>query len=1274
MMKSIKRGMAVLLSVLLMVPAQPVMAAESVSAGLVEKNAIQNEAAAEKEAQEDSGTLISGNNEIVTELPKASSSNADSPSDMADPSDTVDPSDTAEKASPDSAKKPDKTAEDEVIFNTGNYAVRIVSREDFFDKELGDGYFEEDGSYTIQIPEENPFFPYEVQFTYDGETASEWFMSPDDTVEVGGHSFSISAYFDNTVVTQMTLNIAGEAVVVYPEKKEFSDYGVMPMSLLPLEERWLHADLTGFTPAEMTMVSFDQIFTGTEALKSGAKVVWKYADENDNYTASESGDVVDLSYGIANGFSEWEMIVGTDDQLAADNIRYIVNLELTASGDWLIPQVYTEDEAGNRKSINVNSYHYGDDYYEFYYDEEQSSASDDRRELEIGIEADSLELGQKAYIGLELNEDKFAVPNYDHLEVYEGRYLSAKEAVSGKNITDEIFNPDMTVKGAGYSMGEGMSWITIVTYDESGHVTGCLPFRLYLYQLVNRISTNLVTKTENGWRNAASLRSRREGDRHYNLTYTLWEQYPIDGEYFLQMKYYKSGILSPSDVTAAYKGQYSSIEEAKKSGAEDIKNILFSDNPEIGGFSDDYRQSVSFTVFIGEDSSENQEIYSYSVKIEEGKHNLSGSTTVNFVGLMDANGDIIPVYVVDDHEDSYAEYNYLTMLVGEEVDLTAVAPEFYASSGVKLYSAGSSSPEVSGKSIHDFSEGAIQYTASAENGTASKNYWLQIVKASDKDGQLYINSLADENAGTAVENGVVYSTREIMLDGYHERVHDILLANMNLIEIPSLSVELDSNEVELDGYWTLKGSHSLSGFMSTDLTTNYGELSNLAKIRIKTKDGTDRGSEISGTLTIKSNGETLIVLTLTGTIGDPGITTKEIPPAVKYVPYGTMIQNSNKYSWNTPFYTLSSGRLPSGMIVKPNGELYGVPTETGEFTFSVRMKNSSPDFSDSVKTYTLIVNENTDMNVENATDKGYTLTQRIIDLKLSSTDNQTLVSQGTYAEFVDIYLDGVKLKSGEDYISEEGSTRITIRNQTLKAANQTGTHTLGIEFRTKDTNTLKRAAQNYKVESKTSGGSSSSSSSSSGASAKKVTGDPKRGITDSLKGIITGEGAGYCRWQQDEKGWKLIYVDGTFACGSAVGQADGSSVVQPAWEKVNGAWYAFGSDGYLMTGWVFDYQLNAWYYMTVDSGMKTGWYYDDQDHCTYYLDAETGAIITGWKQIDGNWYYFTEMSVSPTWNFNEEQGVWVYDLRSKHKPYGSMYHGERTPDGYYVEESGIWRN
>ena len=146
--------------------------------------------------------------------------------------------------------KVDEAAGDKVKFNTGNHVWSVVSYEDFWENEIGDGCFEEDGSYTINIPEENPFFPYEVQFTYRGKTINEWFMTPDDSVEVGGHTFYVSAHFDDSVVTQMSLKVAGETVVVYPEEKRFTDDGdgTAALSLLPLEERKLTVDLKGLLP------------------------------------------------------------------------------------------------------------------------------------------------------------------------------------------------------------------------------------------------------------------------------------------------------------------------------------------------------------------------------------------------------------------------------------------------------------------------------------------------------------------------------------------------------------------------------------------------------------------------------------------------------------------------------------------------------------------------------------------------------------------------------------------------------------------------------------------------------------------------------------------------------------------------------------------------------------------------------------------------------------------------------------------------------------------
>lgn len=1019
-MRRMKQGLAVLMSVLLLMPSLPVNAAEAASAGSAEEQKTVGE------------TQGGGGGEIT--------------------------------------------------FNTGEQAY-IAG-------------FEEDGSCSIRIPEKNPFFPYEVQFTHDGETVNKWFMTPDDTVEIGGHTFRVETDFDGSAVTQMSLKVAGDTVIVYPEEKEFSSGAPVPqkkaegtvsgnvadtvsgnvpdmengqgetensantpsvMSLLPLTERSLRVDLTGYTPAELTQVSLSSVFTGTNALTATDKVMWTYND--DDYTISSSGDKIDLSWNTYYaGSQRWEMIVGDDDQLAAQNIRYMVSVETTETKSWLLPQVYRQDESGKRTGVKVVR----GEYYDSYYSKDSIG-----RRLEITVPDSELAHKEGAYLGLSVNPDVFADVNFSQLKVYEGKFATAAEAVGGKDITSQICCTDMTQPGAGYllsaesySYGYLSQWVTILTFDENGNTTGCLPFEIRVYRNGNSIGFSMYQNTDTGKVSVDNNRTYVMQDGCEHITVSLYQGYPANGTYALDMSYYKMGTESSSSVTAAYIGQYTSIAEAQAAGAQDIKDTLFG-----SGYEADYSKGVYTTVFVGADGTTDQEIYKYCFQTKEGegeKPVLSGSTMVRFSGLVDASGKRIPCYIVDTQEDSYAEYNYLTILVNKDVDLTKLAPTFWTDSGINLYAAGSKTQEISGVSEHDFSNGPVQYTASAENGKNAKNYWLQVVQATDGAGWLYINSLKDPEAQTKTEGGVTYSTREMLIDGYHDYVHDIFLANMGTDSIPALGVELTSDTVELDSYWTLSGNYDLSGCGA--IQSYQDELPNLAKIRIRKKAGVQDGTDISGTLTIKSGGTVLTVLTLTGTVGDPGIITKEIPEAVKYVPYGTMIQNSNKYySWNRVSYEMIDGKLPGGMVVKPNGEIYGVPTAVGEFTFTVRMDNSYSDFSDSERTYTLIVNENTDPNVEGATDTGYELTQRIQNITLDSSTDQTMVSEGVYGEFVDIFLDGNKLREGVDYTSESGSTRITISSQTLKASNIGGTHTLGIEFRTED-DILKRAAQNYIVD------------------------------------------------------------------------------------------------------------------------------------------------------------------------------------------------------------------
>lgn len=159
------------------------------------------------------------------------------------------------------------------------------------------------------------------------------------------------------------------------------------------------------------------------------------------------------------------------------------------------------------------------------------------------------------------------------------------------------------------------------------------------------------------------------------------------------------------------------------------------------------------------------------------------------------------------------------------------------------------------------------------------------------------------------------------------------------------------------------------------------------------------------------------------------------------------------------------------------------------------------------------------------------------------------------------------------------------------------------------------------------GGGGGSSSLGASSTAGVVTTDAKKGQVNSVTGIITGNGDGYSKWDQDEKGWKLQYADGTFAAGTMLMDENGKPYEQPAWELINGAWYPFGADGYIKGGLVYDPALGGTFYVDINSGMKTGW-----------------------QSIDGVWYYFNP-------NSDGKRGVMLTDT---------------WVDGYYIDPKGVW--
>ena len=144
---------------------------------------------------------------------------------------------------------------------------------------------------------------------------------------------------------------------------------------------------------------------------------------------------------------------------------------------------------------------------------------------------------------------------------------------------------------------------------------------------------------------------------------------------------------------------------------------------------------------------------------------------------------------------------------------------------------------------------------------------------------------------------------------------------------------------------------------------------------------------------------------------------------------------------------------------------------------------------------------------------------------------------------------------------------------------------------------------------------------------------PIKGRVSESQGIVTGvingeAGDGYSHWKQDEKGWWLQYADGSCAAGKTVADQTDTLHEVIIWELVDGAWYAFGADGYAKSGWTFDLNLSSWFYVDIDNGMKTGW-----------------------NLINGEWYYFNPVSDGTK---------------------GRMYKDSVTPDGYVVDDGGEW--
>lgn len=159
---------------------------------------------------------------------------------------------------------------------------------------------------------------------------------------------------------------------------------------------------------------------------------------------------------------------------------------------------------------------------------------------------------------------------------------------------------------------------------------------------------------------------------------------------------------------------------------------------------------------------------------------------------------------------------------------------------------------------------------------------------------------------------------------------------------------------------------------------------------------------------------------------------------------------------------------------------------------------------------------------------------------------------------------------------------------------------------------------------------------------------------------------------QEKHLWRFKFTNGTYA-------SDGWLFIRnPYYNNLSEySWYHFDGQ-YMSWGWIKG-KDDTWYYgHNVSDGdlgtLVKGWHHDTDDGRDYYLDPVTGIMHSGWTLIDNEWYYFAKITdtYKQNWFWNTLLGRWLYDLLGD-RPYGSMYMDEVTPDGYYVNDKGVWK-
>ena len=873
------------------------------------------------------------------------------------------------------------------------------------------------------------------------------------------------------------------------------------MSLLPLEEVEAIVDLTDYTgsinaiPLNVILDNMKEKDGTAITLSDSATQVWieygSNAEGAAKYTIADNPEldleqILEVGLGFTTREYQLQIIAGSGNQLDAGNIRYVVSFygpgnNIRVGFD---VSLYQESAFGYRSEV---------------YDKYLSVNENGIKQISFILPDDSMDTSY--YIGANVYDEEQPEITTDFYTKAEFEKLINKESCSA--ITDQFLNQDLYETGQGYKIDFTQENVFYAVYRSKKQSDVIYAYERFQVRAADTAECTTITGNvwkQNGSTMTSVLERSNEYDSYRRYTYidkNTDKESEVEANFYRERTFYINENCSDSEdyyVTLDFKtkdgadasGSIDKIvaskdvlvkrpSKAEIAGMEDIKDQFISKKGLPYGYKISSSDWASLSILYKDGRIEYLELY-----VE--KYNSTSDTSFYVYGAKQGDTSYTGnthVYRVPWNIDTYNdEYGYQTLFLNSStVDLSQLKPVFSTSSDengtTKVYVG---SEQKSGESIQDFSKGTVQYTASYNNQTP-RNYWVTFAKK-EAGARLFVNGPSE---------------REVLLTAQYGNKHDILIANIGDAKLTGLKVELNATHVKLDDYWTVggDGNDTLAPFTTTekDYSLDYGELANLARIRLLP----DGAGIISGTLTISADGQEPVVIKLTGYSQSPYIVTEELDDAVKYVPYSYMIATNNHYEWNQVTFKLASGKLPAGMSMSSvTGEIYGVPTETGEFPIRVEAENKGENLESDYADFTLVVKDNSNAAVYNSSDEGYQILETLgidangdYDFVVRELKDQLFVSNGQFAEFQDLWLNGEKLTDGVDYTKVSGSTRITIKSQTFaNKAKKEGTNTIAAEFRVGGdvTQELKRTAQNFRLEiSDTNSGNNTNTSGNSGS-------------------------------------------------------------------------------------------------------------------------------------------------------------------------------------------------